>query len=87
MERTINLTESEMRQALDAAMGMVDIDEDGPDVFTTRQLAEMYGLGWQAASARAEAAVKRGVMEPLHVMRASTDGSLRCVKAYRLVTQ
>ena len=79
--------QAEIKAELDAAMGMDNLDADGPDVLDTHQLCERYGLSWQAAAMRADAAVRDGKFELLHVMRRSADGRMRMVKAYRLITQ
>ncbi len=85
MERTINMTADEMRQAFSEALGFDGLAEDGDDIKTLEQLAAMFGCSRNAAEGRAKRAESRGTMERVRVRRISANGRVWILVAYRLV--
>ena len=85
MERTIEMTEEELRRRWADAMGFGGVDEDDENTLTTAQLAELYGITYSSAEGRASQAVQRGEMKRVKVLRRAPDGRTRIMIAYKLV--
>jgi hypothetical protein len=59
--------------------------EDDPSVLSTRELAEIFGLGLGAAKHRVELLVKAGKAQITQKPYRQSDGRIRTIPAYRLL--
>lgn len=85
MDRQLDATGDELRQALAEALGLIE-DED-PNTFTVADLAKEMNIGEWTARRRVRAAIEAGTMERVSVRRRRADGRLFMVPAVRLVKQ
>lgn len=85
MERTIDMTEDEMRKEWAAAMGLDDLAEDGRGVKTSEDLMIEHKCSRASVECRTQKAIAEGTMERVKVRRRCGDGRMRVLVAYRLV--
>lgn len=85
MERTISLTEDEMRREWAIALGLDDLAEDGRDVKTFEDLMIEHKCSRASVECRTQKALAEGTMERVKVRRQCGDGRVRVLVAYRLV--
>lgn len=83
MARELTVTEEEMRQALREALHLVE--DDDPNSFTVRELAEMLEISEWTARQRVRDAIEAGTMERISLRRRRADGRLYTVPGVRLV--
>jgi hypothetical protein len=87
VDRTIDLTEEQLHAAFATALGFDDLAEDGPDCKTLDQLAVEFRCSRNSAEGRAKKAESRGEMERVKVRRATANGRVWILVAYRLTAK
>jgi len=85
MDRELDATSDELRQAVREALGLVE-NED-PNTHTIAELAELLDISEWATRKHVRNAIKAGTMERKPTRRRRSDGRLYTVPGVRLVVK